>query len=420
MPTNAEIMAQLDAAVALVRTALTGTATTTTGGTTTGGTTGTTGTGGSTGTTTGGTTGGTTTGTSTLTIVASARVFGDPPHAEVKVDGVSIGKWDVTALHDSGGRQTISVPGTFDPTKAHTVEIAFTNSNPANGQWSMMFVHSVTLNGVTIQGPAATNTAAGNNQAADFNTAVMTIPGSATFKFPASSNTGSTTTTGGTTTGGSTGTTGGTTGTGGSTGTTASSKAVKLVVAGDSIGCGSVNGADPMPPIVALLPFPTTVKNFSVGGAYMGQHCQINFATEMQAYDPTVTCIWMLQAGTNDLTQGAQGDDMIGTAKTAFAQAKTAGFKTAVCTILPRLDSGIAAWTPAMETQRLRYNSQIRAGATGADFIIDLAADPTMGALTAPGDTTLYIDKLHPTVNGANTILCKVYAKAISSFILGS
>lgn len=105
-------------------------------------------------------------------------------------------------------------------------------------------------------------------------------------------------------------------------------------------------------------------------------------------------------AGTNDITGGATASTIYGYLQTLVTNAKSAtGFqRTALATILPRAD---ATWTSAYETVRNDLNALIRANSAGADVVVDYAADPMIGAASAPNDPALFsTDKLHPAEGG--------------------
>lgn len=92
------------------------------------------------------------------------------------------------------------------------------------------------------------------------------------------------------------------------------------------------------------------------------------------------------------------------------------GYYIGLCTVLPSDQSGY-------NTKRNVVNDEIRLWTTGgsivpgvhADFIIDFAADATMGPDAAASDTGLYYDGTHPTDAG-HIVLQDVFTQALEDF----
>lgn len=114
--------------------------------------------------------------------------------------------------------------------------------------------------------------------------------------------------------------------------------------------------------------------------------------------------IAFVQAGINDVMAGTTGPAIYGDATTGstfrtIAYLKGLGYKVVVCTLLPW--AGSANYTAAREAERQAYNAAVRGNAAGADHVLDLAAHPVMGdAAASTGDTSLFVDALHPTTLG--------------------
>ena len=131
----------------------------------------------------------------------------------------------------------------------------------------------------------------------------------------------------------------------------------------------------------------------------------------------SVPSVLLIQQGTNDLYYGTAGGTLYASVLAPFvATAHTAGFYVVVDTLLPRADSG---WTPAMEQQRIAYNTLVRANTAGADAINDLASDPLMGEGTGPATSPYYADGLHPTLLGQQR-LALLDSAVLSPFLLRS
>jgi beta-glucanase (GH16 family) len=123
------------------------------------------------------------TGPDTLTIRVSEDAWNGHALFTVLVDGKQVGGVQtVTASHGAGQWQDIVLAGDFGA-GAHKVAVNFIN-DAYGGTGSTdrnLYVQSVTLNGETISGMKATNTAANGGEATDIHAAVMHINGTATF-----------------------------------------------------------------------------------------------------------------------------------------------------------------------------------------------------------------------------------------------
>lgn len=193
---------------------------------------------------------------------------------------------------------------------------------------------------------------------------------------------------------------------------------LRLVIAGDSIGAGNIVGADPWSDLQLVNGY--EVKNHSVSGSYLGQHASINGYETAELADFTAQYgagnSWLvIQAGTNDLAQGAPSEALYrdNTVK-MIRDARARGFRILVATILPRNNSNFA-WDQDKERQRLDYNSLVRANSGGADAIADLALDPTIGSTAKTYDSTLFADGLHPTGLAYLKYIEPVYTRALNA-----
>ena len=188
---------------------------------------------------------------------------------------------------------------------------------------------------------------------------------------------------------------------------------LNLVIAGDSIGVGSVSGADPWKDLA--LGGTYTVDNHSFHGAYLGQMAGPNESKVLKDYDPNSGTNWLVvQAGTNDLSQGGTASGMYDGIEKLVQDGHALGFKVVIATVLPR-NSAVFAWSDANENARLAYNDMVRANPAGADAIADVAASPIMGGAGAPANAALYLDGLHPTASAVQAYLEPIYAAIFSS-----
>jgi hypothetical protein len=124
----------------------------------------------------------------TLVIHAAGDQWQGDPHFTVSIDGKSVGgTYDVSAVHSAGQWQDFTIAGDFS--SAHQVAIAFTND--AWGGTSTtdrnLYIGSITLDGETILGTQASDTASNGNTNADPSAAVLMSNGTATFTLAAAS-----------------------------------------------------------------------------------------------------------------------------------------------------------------------------------------------------------------------------------------
>jgi len=123
--------------------------------------------------------------------------------------------------------------------------------------------------------------------------------------------------------------------------------------------------------------------------------------------------IWILEACANDIAAGTSASAIAAIAQARIADAKTALIdRVGIATCLPRynwvLDS--AKWVAAQA-----YNDLVRENyaAWGADFIVDLAANPVMGNIANTSNASLFTDLLHPSSYGTS-LLVPDYVAAIT------
>jgi hypothetical protein len=118
-----------------------------------------------------------------LTVRVSEDAFNGDAQFTVVVDGAQFGGTQtVTASHAAGQWQDIAIAGTLS-SGPHTIAVNFINDAWGGSAATdrNMYVQSITVNGETLQGPSAENTAANGGQATDPSAAVMDINGTATF-----------------------------------------------------------------------------------------------------------------------------------------------------------------------------------------------------------------------------------------------
>jgi hypothetical protein len=173
-----------------------------------------------------------------------------------------------------------------------------------------------------------------------------------------------------------------------------STKAVKLLFVGDSIGTSgfmnSMKFSDQM-----------TINNVSVSGTTIAtQLARVQNGEFNSFYDPTKTCVAVIQVGTNTVATGPTGSAAYAQTTQMITLLKQIGFYVMVVTILPRTDAYFLG-NSSYEAQRQSYNSLVRANSGGADLVFDFAADTFMGdSANVNSNTSIYADGLHPTGQG--------------------
>lgn len=112
------------------------------------------------------------------------------------------------------------------------------------------------------------------------------------------------------------------------------------------------------------------------------------------------------QGGTNDFGAGNTVSQALADMTAEVTDRKATGFETYVCTIPPRgdLTSGTTPTAAGFESDRTAYNTAVRAGNTGADGVIDWAAD---SRLSNPANATYFYsgDLVHMEAAGNDVIV---------------
>lgn len=136
---------------------------------------------------------------------------------------------------------------------------------------------------------------------------------------------------------------------------------------------------------------------------------------------PGVPNVAVVAAAINDLGGGMAADALYATVTAPYvADLRASGYRVAISTVLPQTSAnyaGGAGANAAIEERRTAYNLLVRGNSAGADAVVDLAADATMGAYPdAPDDLALYADWIHPTSRGYQR-LAPLYAAAINGLL---
>jgi lysophospholipase L1-like esterase len=109
-----------------------------------------------------------------------------------------------------------------------------------------------------------------------------------------------------------------------------------------------------------------------------------------------------LQGGSNDIALGRSAAALEADVAAYVARAKADGFVVGVCTVFHRVGNDVGKVN--------EYNNWLRAGNSGADFIVDLAAQPQLSDATNP--TYFQYDGVH-TNNAGQTVIANVFAASI-------
>jgi lysophospholipase L1-like esterase len=127
--------------------------------------------------------------------------------------------------------------------------------------------------------------------------------------------------------------------------------------------------------------------------------------------------ICTILAGANDLEPNYASDDAFLTALWLLTdQLRSRGYYVGVGTILPK--GTVVSGYATHNTRRATANTKIAAAVgTHCDFVIDFAANATMGPDAAANNATYYGDGLHPTATG-HGILEGIYRTAINAILV--
>jgi lysophospholipase L1-like esterase len=153
-----------------------------------------------------------------------------------------------------------------------------------------------------------------------------------------------------------------------------------------------------------------TVRNVGNGGDTMTQ-ITAQYATQvLPFYNPSLNVNYLtLQGGSNDIANGRTTTALKTDVTSYVARAKADGFLVGVCTVFHRVGNDVAKVSD--------YNNWLRAGNSGADFIIDLAAHPFLSDATNP--TYFLGDGIH-TNNAGQTVIAGIFAEAVQTITVAS
>lgn len=193
--------------------------------------------------------------------------------------------------------------------------------------------------------------------------------------------------------------------------------ASRIVVIGDSISEGTQTNLtrNLFFYLRDAILYPVRTYNLGVSGNAQQWSYGNRAQVEGAIYRADRKCIAVIQSGINDIQAlGTTGADLYNnTTKPYVSYLKGLGYKAVVCTLLPQTAVNPTVYEP----QRTAYNNLVVANSAGADAIIDLAADPVMGAYpAAPNDTALFADKIHPTARGYS-YLAPIYAAVLNRLL---
>jgi lysophospholipase L1-like esterase len=157
---------------------------------------------------------------------------------------------------------------------------------------------------------------------------------------------------------------------------------------------------------VNLIQDPThlwTIRNVGNGGDTMTQMTAQYAAQVLPFYNPALNVNYLtLQGGSNDIANGRTTAALKNDVAAYVARAKADGFVVGVCTVFHRVGNDVGKVSD--------YNNWLRAGSSGADFIIDLAAHPFLSNATNP---TYFIgDGIH-TNNAGQSVIASIFADAL-------
>lgn len=157
------------------------------------------------------------------------------------------------------------------------------------------------------------------------------------------------------------------------------------------------------------LSFKPRIWNFATSGYTLSDMVTMYPYSIAPLYDPTKTNVITIAIGTNDLGAGsATAASLIAVYGPLIATMQAAGFVVGVATVL---NASSYTGSTAKNAERLIFNLWMTSGASGANFFIDLASDPTMNNNANVASTTYYFDQLHPTPFGESYLMPYYTAK---------
>lgn len=134
-------------------------------------------------------------------------------------------------------------------------------------------------------------------------------------------------------------------------------------------------------------------------------------------YSASHKCILVHLLCTNDIAtnSAADGAALAATYLAFLAARKAEGWLVGACTLLPRSGSFSGGQTKAgFQTQRAAFNSAVSAGTSNYTFLVDYAANATIGPDAASDNTTYFSDGVHPTLT-VQTIMAQIAGAAIGA-----
>lgn len=148
--------------------------------------------------------------------------------------------------------------------------------------------------------------------------------------------------------------------------------------------------------------------NLAVSGSFFSTLTNRAAAADLYRTNNRVNCITVL-IGVNDI--GGMSDASVtnyyNNLKGYFLDRRAVGWKTIICTVLPRTNANFSA-------PRATLNTLIKSSQAWYDAVADFGSDATMGPDAAALDLTLYKDGVHPT-NLGQTNLASIYSNAVFS-----
>lgn len=184
----------------------------------------------------------------------------------------------------------------------------------------------------------------------------------------------------------------------------------RIVFNGDSIMEGWRAGLlRSMPAQLAGLPGTPEIFNLAVSGrTQSGEYASFGtfIAPLSTAAYGAGKCLLVSNAGTNDIHNGDSAAALQANALSYVADAQAAGFHVGLATLLRY---GTDTDNPG---QRAAYGDWVLAGSSGANFAIDAA---TAADMWDTGDTTYYLDGVHPTGAGYASLASSRYGPAIAA-----
>lgn len=159
-----------------------------------------------------------------------------------------------------------------------------------------------------------------------------------------------------------------------------------------------------------------SIYTFGLGGQTLVSEAAEASVVTTPTFKAGIPNVFMLLGGVNDIASGTTAATMEASVITWAGQIHTAGGIAGIATLYPRHVTG--GYTSAMETQRVLFNTWIRANSgygKALDFDVDLELEPTFHPFWSAADSP---DNLHPSIQAYKKV-GPIFAAQLSNVLYG-